>query len=480
MNSCEYYQELISRLVDGEISHDEYEALMAHMESCSRCSAMYAVFHDLSDVLAGEAEEPLPEGLHENIMAGVRRSAIEKKNRRMRSIGLRTALTAAACAVLVIFAALGFAPHERAEEVTIKREQAAEQVLADRAAPAPEPAQTSAPEAPASQQAAAPTAASGPAESAAPKPKTESAVSAPAAPAAEEEDSYLAAGSTSDQARDLELAAAPAAQDDAPAVDLDTAAAAPASEERREIPAETETTAGGESVTIESAAQGAAPAAPAVQNAAPAEPAAESAESAEPAAAESPAPAGETSKPSLFSGLSSLFHAAAPDAASAPETASAPEGEAASEKTGGTPSPRPEKKDEQPDSYSIRKKEQFTALLALLGEKEEKLPDAALTRSIRVSYLPEDVYGGGEKLEILLYDDFVYYTRTRADGSSLSCRADCSVSALEDYLSALTSDGPAAAPTPTADPFAAAPAASFAAAPAAVPAAEDLVIAGQH
>ena len=61
MNSCERYQELISRLVDGEVSHDEYEALMAHMESCSRCNAMYAVFHDLSDLLAEEAEEPLPE-----------------------------------------------------------------------------------------------------------------------------------------------------------------------------------------------------------------------------------------------------------------------------------------------------------------------------------------------------------------------------------------------------------------------------------
>ena len=129
MNSCDFYQELISRLVDGEVSHDEYEALMAHMKSCSRCNAMYAVFHDLSDLIADEAKEELPEGLHENIMAGVRRSAIEKKNRRMRSIGLRTALTAAACAVLVLFASLGFAPHERAENVSIRSPQAIETVL---------------------------------------------------------------------------------------------------------------------------------------------------------------------------------------------------------------------------------------------------------------------------------------------------------------------------------------------------------------
>ena len=49
MNSCDYYQELISSLIDGEISHDEHEALMAHLNTCSRCNAMYAVFHDLSN-----------------------------------------------------------------------------------------------------------------------------------------------------------------------------------------------------------------------------------------------------------------------------------------------------------------------------------------------------------------------------------------------------------------------------------------------
>ena len=135
MNSCAYYQELISTLVDGEISREEHEALMKHMKSCSACSAMYAVFHDLSDILAEESE-PLPEGLHENIMAGVRRSEIMKKNRRMRKFGLSTALTAAACAVLVLFAAVGFTPGERAESVSIRSEQEAVQQLPPRPAPA--------------------------------------------------------------------------------------------------------------------------------------------------------------------------------------------------------------------------------------------------------------------------------------------------------------------------------------------------------
>jgi anti-sigma factor RsiW len=152
MNSCDYYQELISSLIDGEISHDEHEALMAHLNTCSRCNAMYAVFHDLSDILAEEIE-PLPEGLHENIMAGVRRSEIIRKNRRLRKLGLRTALTAAACAVLVLFAARGVTPAERANSVSIRSEEEVRQTIPT---PSPDSLMPAATPAPAQAEYAAP------------------------------------------------------------------------------------------------------------------------------------------------------------------------------------------------------------------------------------------------------------------------------------------------------------------------------------
>jgi hypothetical protein len=82
----------------------------------------------LTAVVAG-APQALRGGLPENIMAGVRRSAIIKKNRRMRTIGLRTALTAAACLVLVLFAASGFGPGRRAESVSIRSREEAQQAL---------------------------------------------------------------------------------------------------------------------------------------------------------------------------------------------------------------------------------------------------------------------------------------------------------------------------------------------------------------
>ncbi|MBQ2960986.1 MAG: zf-HC2 domain-containing protein [Oscillospiraceae bacterium] len=135
MNNCELYQELISRLVDGELSRNEYAALEAHMENCAECSAMYAVFASLSDIIGGE-DEPLPEDLHENIMAGVRRSAMINHNRRRLSKPVRNVLATAACAALVLFAARGLAPEKAADTMLSQSQTAAMDVQRMEAAPA--------------------------------------------------------------------------------------------------------------------------------------------------------------------------------------------------------------------------------------------------------------------------------------------------------------------------------------------------------
>ena len=111
MTECERYQELISRMADEELTKSERAALSAHMEHCSQCNAMYAVFSNLSEII-GQDAEPLPEGLHENIMADIRRSAIRQRNvkeRRRFAIPkpFRNVVAAAACAAVVIFAAKG-------------------------------------------------------------------------------------------------------------------------------------------------------------------------------------------------------------------------------------------------------------------------------------------------------------------------------------------------------------------------------------
>ena len=104
MTECERYQEFISRMADEELAKSERAALSAHMEHCSQCNTMYAVFSNLSEII-GQDTEPLPEGLHENIMADIRRSAIKQQNikeRRRFAIPkpFRNVIAAAACAAI--------------------------------------------------------------------------------------------------------------------------------------------------------------------------------------------------------------------------------------------------------------------------------------------------------------------------------------------------------------------------------------------
>lgn len=102
MSGCEMYQELISCLLDGELNEEESTALAEHLEHCPECEAMFEAFAGLSRSL-GENMEEVPEGLHENIMAAVRREDIKNKNSRKKlSKPMKAALTTAACAVLVV------------------------------------------------------------------------------------------------------------------------------------------------------------------------------------------------------------------------------------------------------------------------------------------------------------------------------------------------------------------------------------------
>ena len=158
MNNCEMYQELMSRLVDGELSREEYARLDAHMENCAECSAMYAVFASLSEIIGSE-DEALPEDLHENIMAGVRRSAMINHNRRRLSKPMRNTLAAAACAALVLFASRGLAPEKAADavltaqqvevmDVQVQQPAKSQSEASVQAQPEPSPAVSAAPAAP--------------------------------------------------------------------------------------------------------------------------------------------------------------------------------------------------------------------------------------------------------------------------------------------------------------------------------------------
>ena len=109
MSGCEYYQELISRMLDEDLSRDERAALAEHLGTCRECAAMYQAFSALSDTISSDLEEP-PEELCDNIMAELRRSEIVRRNRRTGlSRQVKNLIAAAACAALVLAAVGGVA-----------------------------------------------------------------------------------------------------------------------------------------------------------------------------------------------------------------------------------------------------------------------------------------------------------------------------------------------------------------------------------
>lgn len=119
MSGCDYYQELISRMLDEDLTRDERAALAEHLGTCRECTAMYQAFSILSDNLSTDLEEP-PEELTDNIMAEIRRGEIMRRNRaenhrrseQRKSGGLRLtrqmkSLVAAAACVALLIAAIG-------------------------------------------------------------------------------------------------------------------------------------------------------------------------------------------------------------------------------------------------------------------------------------------------------------------------------------------------------------------------------------
>ena len=144
MRTCEEYREMISRLLDEDLSAEERSELERHAASCPDCAAVLAAFRSLSEAIADDPAEP-PEGLHENIMADVRREAIRRRQAPKR---VRSFLALAACAALVILAAanlprmgaaapkLAAAPAAARDESFVAADHAKTEEVSNEAAPA--------------------------------------------------------------------------------------------------------------------------------------------------------------------------------------------------------------------------------------------------------------------------------------------------------------------------------------------------------
>lgn len=148
MTDCAKIQELISAMLDGELSAEEKSIVKEHIDSCSECAQMYEMFALVSGELESDLAET-PADLKNKVMAGIKP---EKKKKGL-IVSLRPYMTAAACLVLVIgiFAAGrgGFGTMADNAASAEPRAAAPETALADAAEDVYTPMAPMAPEAPA-------------------------------------------------------------------------------------------------------------------------------------------------------------------------------------------------------------------------------------------------------------------------------------------------------------------------------------------
>lgn len=98
MNECERFEEMISALLDGELSAGEEAEVRAHMEHCPECRAMYEAFAAVGEAIG---TQEVPATLHSGIMEKVH--AAEKASRTQHTIvRMRPILAAAACLIVVV------------------------------------------------------------------------------------------------------------------------------------------------------------------------------------------------------------------------------------------------------------------------------------------------------------------------------------------------------------------------------------------
>ena len=98
MTDCEKYQELISAMLDGELTDAERAEVEAHVRDCDECRAMYEAFSAVSGAM--DAVD-VPDTLHSGIMDKVNAAAKAKKTHGT-IVRLRPVLATAACLAVIV------------------------------------------------------------------------------------------------------------------------------------------------------------------------------------------------------------------------------------------------------------------------------------------------------------------------------------------------------------------------------------------
>ena len=144
MRDCDKYVEMISAMVDGELSAEQETELRTHIDTCGECAKIYDAFMGISDVLGDDLIAP-PETLAKGIMYKIN---LQKKRGAGRHFAFGRYTAIAACLALALFSASHFGLLDGLKlgsaAPTQSLRMADEDGVAMEAAPAAEPAGDSA------------------------------------------------------------------------------------------------------------------------------------------------------------------------------------------------------------------------------------------------------------------------------------------------------------------------------------------------
>lgn len=78
--NCEYFKELISARLDGELTPEENTALSEHLGHCEKCGQFMTELEELKTVTAGVEQETMPSELERVILKTTARKPQESKS----------------------------------------------------------------------------------------------------------------------------------------------------------------------------------------------------------------------------------------------------------------------------------------------------------------------------------------------------------------------------------------------------------------
>lgn len=103
MTECDNYREMISQMLDGELSEPQKTELMTHLAVCEDCARLYDAFAFVSSSI-DEGAEP-PASLRANVMNTITAGSAQPVSARKRRAVFPRLAALAACLAIVVFAA---------------------------------------------------------------------------------------------------------------------------------------------------------------------------------------------------------------------------------------------------------------------------------------------------------------------------------------------------------------------------------------